>query len=117
MARRLGYLGGVVAAPARDLVLVGGGHAHVQVIRRWMMERPPGARLTVVLDRPEAVYSGMVPGFAAGDYLIACNEYCGVGHHTMAAKLHVVPRSAWSAPTSTRTTAARITAGGNHGGH
>jgi selenide,water dikinase len=58
----------VIAAPARDLVLVGGGHAHVQVIRRWMMRRPPGARLTVVLDRPEAVYSGMVPGFAAGDY-------------------------------------------------
>jgi selenide,water dikinase len=25
-------------------------------------------RLTVVLDRPEAVYSGMVPGFVAGDY-------------------------------------------------
>src|SRR5262245_47855231 len=27
-----------------------------------------GARLTVVIDQPEAVYSGMVPGFVAGDY-------------------------------------------------
>jgi cytochrome c oxidase subunit II len=36
--------------------------------------------------------------FDAGEYLIACNEYCGVGHHTMAAKLHVVPRTAWRAP-------------------
>src|SRR5262245_43523106 len=27
-----------------------------------------GVRVTVVLDRPEAVYSGMVPGFVAGDY-------------------------------------------------
>jgi cytochrome c oxidase subunit II len=36
--------------------------------------------------------------FAAGEYLIACNEYCGVGHHTMAAKLHVVPASQWQAP-------------------
>src|SRR5262245_20503033 len=27
-----------------------------------------GVRLTVVLDRPEAAYSGMVPGFVAGDY-------------------------------------------------
>jgi cytochrome c oxidase subunit 2 len=36
--------------------------------------------------------------FAAGEYLVACNEYCGVGHHTMAAKLHVVPRSVWRAP-------------------
>jgi len=51
-----------------ELVLVGGGHAHVQVIRRFAMEPPPGVRLTVVLDRPEAVYSGMVPGFVAGDY-------------------------------------------------
>ena len=25
-----------------------------------------------------------------GEYLIVCNEYCGVGHHVMAAKLHVV---------------------------
>ncbi len=51
-----------------DLVLVGGGHAHVQVLRRWMMKPISGVRLTVVLDRPEAVYSGMVPGFVAGDY-------------------------------------------------
>ena len=36
--------------------------------------------------------------FDAGEYLIACNEYCGVGHHTMAAKLHVVPRSQWQSP-------------------
>jgi cytochrome c oxidase subunit II len=36
--------------------------------------------------------------FAAGEYLIACNEYCGVGHHMMAAKLHVVPASQWTRP-------------------
>lgn len=30
-----------------------------------------------------------------GDYLIVCNEYCGVGHHTMAGKLRVVPKSQW----------------------
>jgi cytochrome c oxidase subunit 2 len=40
--------------------------------------------------------------FAAGEYLIACNEYCGVGHHTMASKLHVVAKSAWRAPEVTR---------------
>jgi selenide,water dikinase len=56
---------------AKDLVLVGGGHAHVQVLRRWMMQPLAGARLTLVLDRPEAVYSGMVPGFVAGDYSAA----------------------------------------------
>jgi selenide,water dikinase len=58
------------AAPAAELVLVGGGHTHVQVLRRWMMRPLPGVRLSVVLDRPEAVYSGMVPGFVAGDYAL-----------------------------------------------
>ncbi|HEY7436412.1 MAG TPA: selenide, water dikinase SelD [Methylomirabilota bacterium] len=51
-----------------DLVLVGGGHAHIQVLKRWAMTPVPGARLTVVVDRPIAVYSGMVPGFMAGQY-------------------------------------------------
>jgi selenide,water dikinase len=51
-----------------DLVLVGAGHAHVQVLRRWMMAPMHGVRVTLVVDRPEAVYSGMVPGFVAGDY-------------------------------------------------
>lgn len=36
--------------------------------------------------------------FGAGDYLIVCNEYCGIGHHTMAARLHVVPKAGWAAP-------------------
>jgi selenide,water dikinase len=49
-------------------VLVGGGHAHVQVLRRFMMKPDPGIHLTVVLDRAKAVYSGMVPGLVAGDY-------------------------------------------------
>ena len=50
---------------------MGGGHAHVQVLRRWRMRPVAGVRLTLVLDRPEAVYSGMVPGFVAGDYGVA----------------------------------------------
>lgn len=49
-------------------MLVGGGHAHVQVLRRFAMDPPPDTRVLVVLDRPVAVYSGMVPGFVAGDY-------------------------------------------------
>src|SRR2546425_6586618 len=51
-----------------DLVLVGGGHTHIQVLRAWAMDPPPGVRVTVVVDRPVAVYSGMVPGFVAGQY-------------------------------------------------
>ncbi len=50
-----------------ELVLVGGGHAHVQLLRSFAM-RPPAARLTVIVDDPRAVYSGMVPGVVAGLY-------------------------------------------------
>ena len=56
------------ARPAPQVVLVGGGHSHVQVLRRMMMRPWPEARVTVVLDTPVAVYSGMVPGFVAGQY-------------------------------------------------
>lgn len=49
------------------VVLIGGGHTHVQVLRRHR-QRPFAARLSIVLDHPEAVYSGMVPGVVAGQY-------------------------------------------------
>ena len=36
--------------------------------------------------------------FDPGEYLVVCNEYCGLGHHTMAGKLSVVPKEQWRAP-------------------
>lgn len=51
-----------------ELVLVGGGHSHVQVLRAFAMEPLTHAHLTLVVDTPVAVYSGMVPGFVAGQY-------------------------------------------------
>ncbi len=50
------------------VVLVGGGHAHVLVLEAFAAGPRPECRLTVVVDRPVAVYSGMVPGFVAGQY-------------------------------------------------
>jgi cytochrome c oxidase subunit 2 len=50
----------------------------------------------------------VIPGYVSqfttqftepGEYLVTCNEYCGLGHHQMAAKLTVVPKRAWSPPT------------------
>jgi selenide,water dikinase len=55
-------------AARRDLVLVGGGHAHVQVLRALAMRPLPATRVTLIVDVPVAVYSGMVPGFVAGMY-------------------------------------------------
>lgn len=52
----------------RDLVLVGGGHAHVQVLTMLAMRAPPDVRLTLVSDSSHAYYSGMFPGLIAGLY-------------------------------------------------
>ncbi len=52
----------------RDLVLVGGGHAHALVLRQWAMAPQPGVRLTVINPAPIAAYTGMLPGLVAGHY-------------------------------------------------
>ena len=58
----------LAVSSAPRVLLVGGGHAHVQVLRAMMMRPWPEARVTVVLDTPVAIYSGMVPGFVARQY-------------------------------------------------
>ena len=52
----------------RDVVLVGGGHAHALVARMWAMAPLPGARLTLINPGPAAPYTGMLPGLIAGHY-------------------------------------------------
>ncbi|WP_186201976.1 FAD-dependent oxidoreductase, partial [Jannaschia seosinensis] len=52
----------------RDAVLVGGGHTHALVLRRWGMDPLPGVRLTLINPGPTAAYSGMLPGHVAGHY-------------------------------------------------
>lgn len=57
------------AAPAsKHIVLVGGGHSHVTVIRSFGMQPEPGVVLTVIAKEIEAPYSGMLPGYVAGHY-------------------------------------------------
>ena len=52
----------------RDLVLIGGGHAHALVLRMWGMNPLAGARVTVIDPGAVAPYTGMLPGLVAGHY-------------------------------------------------
>ena len=51
-----------------DIVLLGAGHAHVEVLRRFAMKPEPGVRLTLIGREPETPYSGMLPGLLRGEY-------------------------------------------------
>jgi len=50
----------------RHLVIVGGGHAHVFVLKSLAMRPEPALRVTVVSPFPYATYSGMVPESESG---------------------------------------------------
>lgn len=49
-----------------DLILVGGGHAHLAVLDSLANKTVPGLRCCLVTPSPQSIYSGMLPGWIAG---------------------------------------------------
>ena len=54
--------------PSKQLLLVGGGHSHVTVIKQLGMRPIPGVKVTLVTPSLKTPYSGMLPGCIAGHY-------------------------------------------------
>lgn len=52
----------------KDLVFVGGGHAHALALRMLAMHPIAGLRITLISPASHTPYSGMLPGLVAGHY-------------------------------------------------
>ena len=52
----------------RRLVLVGGGHAHLEVLRAAAQRRFDGGEILVISPSSHSHYTGMIPGFVRGEY-------------------------------------------------
>ena len=52
----------------KQLLLLGGGHAHALVLRELGRKPLPGVEVTLATEFPVHTYSGMLPGLIAGHY-------------------------------------------------
>lgn len=59
------------AGAKKELVLIGGGHAHAFVLEAFARRPEPGVRLTVISEGRFAAYSGRVPAWLAGECSLA----------------------------------------------
>ncbi len=55
----------------KKLILAGGGHAHLAVLRHLARLRPDGLSVTLVTPSAYQRYSGMLPGWIAGTYSLS----------------------------------------------
>jgi selenide,water dikinase len=65
------------------LLLVGGGHSHLAVLKCFGDAPPAGVRLVLLSPRRHALYSGMIPGLVAGHYRL---EDCRIDLASLASR-------------------------------
>jgi pyridine nucleotide-disulfide oxidoreductase family protein len=75
----------------KRLLLLGGGHAHLQVLHALAQQRLAGAEVLLVTPHAGLVYSGMLPGLVAGHYGAA---QCSIALAPLAAAAGVPMRAA-----------------------
>jgi len=59
---------GAMSEVANNVMLVGGGHAHVAVLADWIANGVPAKKASLLTPYRHLRYSGMVPGWIAGQY-------------------------------------------------
>lgn len=69
----------------KRLVLLGGGHAHLRVLRELALHPDDTISVTLVSPQPLAYYSGMIPGWFAGHYTLT---QCAVDLLMLAGRAH-----------------------------
>ena len=82
----------------KRLVLVGGGHAHVEVLRRFGDMRAEGVEIVLVTPEPRLLYTGMLPGHIAGHYSL---DDCAVELAPLAARAGAAIRATRASLVST----------------
>lgn len=70
----------------RRLLLIGGGHAHLGVLKMLATQPIAGCAVTLVSASPRQIYSGMLPGWIAGRYTI---DECSISLTDLAARANV----------------------------
>ena len=55
----------------KNLVLIGGGHSHILLMKKMGMKPIKGLNITLVTPDPELVYTGMLPAAILGAYTVS----------------------------------------------